>query len=264
MATKPKETASASETPTLHTVAPLWVEASDRLQELCLREREIGAELGLLKPQLDRQNLALWREQNLRHEKSDPAKPPKLIEASPRAASLLGKFAPAPREAEPSEAVSILEPKLVKRTRELSEELAAISEAKALLAPQLERAHREGSKRLCELLMPEYKSIANRICAALVELGSANDAHRAFMERHRNASRMHWGLVHDSIGGDAREPHSELRRALAWAAEVGHFDLADLPAEWSKTSANAREWPGADAPRGAGALPSTRTARPGL
>jgi hypothetical protein len=108
------------------------------------------------------------------------------------------------------------------------------------------RAHLEGSARLCALLMPKYKRIARRICAALVELGNADLEQREFMLRYRHAARSTLRVVHSTGSlGDPRDFQSELRRLLYWAAECGHFDLADLPADWPgpRDTAGIHSWP---------------------
>jgi hypothetical protein len=62
---------------------------------------------------------------------------------------------------------------------------------------------------------------------------------------YRNAARSTLRPVHTTGSlGDPREPQSELRRLLQWAAECGHFDLNDLPTEWgARTGIEIRSWP---------------------
>lgn len=120
--------------------------------------------------------------------------------------------------------------------REVGAEIAAIDEALTLLQPQLVRAHLEGSDRLWQLLRPEYRAIVGRVCDALIELGRAHVEHEEFLHRHRSAAKARLRPVHGTgTLGDPREPESELRRLLQWAAECGHIDPAKIPAaEWKR------------------------------
>lgn len=228
----------APETPeelTIYTVAPEWVELTEKHQALLKRRDELIAEVARHRKELVGSGLVNFHELNLQGLKAAreaAGKPPRTIGPSEKASNLLGKFSPEPK---PAPEPFSFEPRIAREMRERGEELAALQEAIDILQPQLTRAHLEGSARLCELLMPEYRTIARRICAALVELGNAELMHRQFMHRHRNAARSMLRPV-QGIGwlGDPLEPASELRRLLEWAIECGHFDAADLPAEWPR------------------------------
>jgi hypothetical protein len=137
------------------------------------------------------------------------------------------------------------EPEIARVQRELGEEVAAVREAIAILRPLVTKAHLDGSARLCALLKPKYGEITRRVCAALVELGNADLAHREFMLKHRNAARSTLRPVHVTGSlGDPRDPQSELNRLLQWAAECGHFNLDDLPTEWgARKGGEIRSWP---------------------
>jgi hypothetical protein len=66
------------------------------------------------------------------------------------------------------------------------------------------------------------------------------------MFKHRSAARSMLRPVHSTGSlGDPRDPLSELRRLLDWAAECGHFDLDELPPEWGgrQQSGHIRSWP---------------------
>jgi hypothetical protein len=219
--------------PTLESVAPAWVDLNGRLHELLAREEDLLGKIRELKPIFEGSGLATFNQNNvhtLAVAAEAASKPKRMIGPSERAANLLGKHAPAPV---PAPDPLSFEPKLAKQMRELGDEVSATREAIALLRPQVTKAHLDGSARLCALLMPRYKKIASRICAALVELGSAELEHREFMLQHRAAARSTLRVVRATGSlGDPLQYQSELRRQLYWAAECGHFDLADLPADW--------------------------------
>ena len=66
------------------------------------------------------------------------------------------------------------------RAAEISAELADITEAKKRLLPALNRARAEASAKVCDAVRPEYAEIAQRIAAALTELGEGWTAHLGF------------------------------------------------------------------------------------
>lgn len=225
---------------TIYTVALEWVELSDKLHGLLKRQDELVAEVAKHRKEFIGSGLANFHELNLQPMKAAreaAGKPPLTVGPSEKASNLLGKFAPEPKPVPPP---FTFEPKLAREMRERGEELAVLQEAIEILRPQLTRAHLEGSARLCQLLMPEYKTIAQRICAALVDLGQAEVEHRRFMHRHRNAARSMLRPVQGTGSlGDPLDPESELRRLLAWAIECGHFDASDLPGEWTRKKQNS-------------------------
>jgi hypothetical protein len=231
--------------PTLESVAPEWVELSGKLRELLDQEDQLLAKIRANRPAIDAGGLANFQENNILARAAATTaegKPPRTIGASKKASDLLGKFTPAPVLApEPFSH----EPKIAKEQRELGEAVAAVREAIALLRPQVTKAHLDGSARLCALLMPKYKMIAARICAALIELGMADLEQRGFMSRYRAAARSTLRPVHATGSlGDPRDPQGELRRLLQWAAECGHFNLDDLPTEFgARKGGEIRSWP---------------------
>jgi hypothetical protein len=118
----------------------------------------------------------------------------------------------------------------------ISEEIKSIDEAIELLHPQLKKARTEGSKRLWKMVQPEYRGIAGRICAALIELGNAHLEQERFFQRHISAERASLRPIHGTgTLGDPRDPQSEIRRLLQWACECGHFDPENIPTtEWKE------------------------------
>jgi hypothetical protein len=224
--------------PTLGDVAPDWVEAVAKLVGLNARREELIAKIPALKKAMA-PGLALYEEQNI----GPPPKAPEPRKASAGAAALLGsKFTPPAVLPEP---VGQRVPPQISELRKISGEIAQIDEALAFLQPQLTKVHLEGSARLCELLLPEYRVIAGRICAALVELGRAHVEHDQFMKRHRSAVKAKLRPIHGAGSlGDPRDAASELRRLLEWAIECGHFSRDQMPKEWERASAEIFQWPG--------------------
>jgi hypothetical protein len=232
--------------PTLESVSPEFAEMSSILQRLIARESELGAKIAPLMKVINGSGLALFNEQNaINRERaiSDVDKPPRMIGPSKGAAELLGEFAPGPL---PAPSPLAHEPDIVKKINEVSRELGHVQEAIKLLRPKLTRAHLEASAKLCDLLRPPYKQIAKRICDALVELGKADIEHRDFHLKHRNVARSTLRCIHATGSlGDPRDYQSEFRRLLYWAAECGHFDLTNLPADWPgpRDTASIHSWP---------------------
>jgi hypothetical protein len=166
-----------------------------------------------------------------------------MIGPSKGVADLLGKYAPPPV---PVPGPLQHEPAVMKESNEVNRQLRDVRDSIKYLRPKLTRAHLEASAKLCDLLRPRYKQIASRICAALVELGKAEIEQRDFHLKHRNVARSTLRCIHATGSlGDPRDHQSEFRRLLYWAAECGHFDLTNLPADWPgpRDSSGIHSWP---------------------
>jgi hypothetical protein len=231
---------------TLETVSPEFAEMNRIFQQLIADETELEIKIRPLAKAISASGLALFNEHNaLNREKanSDADKPPRMIGPSKGASDLLGKFAPAPT---PAPLPLAYEPAVMKEANEVSRQLDEVREALKILTPKLTRAHLDASAKLCDLLRPSYGKIAQRVCNALLELGRADVEQREFMLKHRSVARSTLRVVHATGSlGDPREYQSEFRRLLYWAAECGHFDLADLPVDWpgSRDSTGIHSWP---------------------
>lgn len=216
----------------LRSVSPEYAKLFDKHQELHAEKELLRKELSELAKDAT-PDVQMWAQNNIivvaaAHEEEN--KPPRMVGPSKKVAELLGEFAPPPVPAAP---LAFHEPLASRKMREKSKRIGALDEAIALIGPQLTKAHLDGSARLCALLKPRYDQIAERICAALVELGSADLEQRAFMLKYRNAARSTLRVVHATGSlGDPSDPFSEIRRLLDWAEECGHFDRSGLPAEW--------------------------------
>jgi hypothetical protein len=232
--------------PTLESVSPEFAEINRIFQQLIADEAALEIKLCPLAKAISASGLALFNEQNaLNRQKAADAtdKQPRMIGPSRGAADLLGKFAPVPT---PALLPLAHEPAAMKEVNEVSRQLDEVREALKILRPKLTHAHLDASAKLCDLLRPRYKQIASRICAALVELGKADIEQRDFHLKHRNVARSTLRCIHATgTLGDPRDYQSEFRRMLYWAAECGHFDLADMPADWPGTrdTAGIHSWP---------------------
>lgn len=231
---------------TLEFVSPEFAEMNRISQQLNADEAELEIKLRPLSKAINASGLALFNEQNaLNRDKAinDADKPSRMIGPSKGAADLLGKFAPSPV---PAPGPLAHEPAIMKKANEVNRQLREVREALKILRPKLTRAHLDASAKLCDLLRPRYKQITSRICAALVELGKADVEQRDFHLKHRNVARSTLRCIHATgTLGDPRDYQSEFRRLLYWAAECGHFDLADMPADWPGTrdTSNIHSWP---------------------
>jgi len=228
-------------------LAPRWVEIRNKELELGERREALYAELRPLIARLskDHQFDSLAMAINAGRQALESAAPAKAIEASPRAAALLGPLMPAPRAPERPAA----RPSHPDRPRydEILGEIAAIDEALALLnAPlpgkrrsEAEDSYLAGCEKYCEAVKPEFDAIVARFYAAVVELGKAKVEYDEFVrERLRGVA---WASLRPidplPLLGDPTDPASPLRLALAGAAEHGHFNLAGLPDAWKRRKA---------------------------
>ena len=114
---------------------------------------------------------------------------------------------------------------------EMSAELADITEAKKRLLPALNRARAEASAKVCDAVRPAHAAIAQRIAAALIELGESWNAQTVFLHELAaegcSTSTLRQIVIH---GLD--DPLDTIGRALQWAAECGYINPNAVPPEW--------------------------------
>jgi hypothetical protein len=119
------------------------------------------------------------------------------------------------------------------RADKISAELVDITEAKKRLLPALNRARAEASAKVCDAVRAEYAEIAQRIAAALTELGEAWTAHLGFL-RDLAADGVSTTtlpqMVLDVV--DGRDPLAAIGRALNHAAECRYINPNAVPPEW--------------------------------
>jgi len=224
--------------PTLREIYPVWGVLSDKLKDFCRREEELLLRMKQIIAKQDAANGIIPQQSGV--EIIMPPKPKPSLSA--RALALLGEHAPPPPPPEPKQNAERLVVQTGLGDEELAQigkELQAIQDAKAVLHPQLTAARTEGSRRLCEARMAEYRPIADKVCAALIALGDGANQHRSFVnEMVECGAEWHHLRPLDSVSleramGDPRERHSLFRRLLSAAAEGGHFKLTSLPADWT-------------------------------
>jgi hypothetical protein len=220
---------------TLRDVAPEWVRISDKVASLCKREDELHAEMRPIQERVKRRRHAADYTPSSRNRK----RAPEIIAASKEAAEILGELTPEPRT------LPVFEQPVsqdVSRLGKLTDELNAVREALSLLRDvqkgerrsRLEKAHLDGSLKYCEAIEPEYRAVADAYISALVALGRATADHDRFLkDRLSGVAYARLRPVQTSTGlGDPRDPSSEIRRLLTWAAECGRFDLKNFPDDW--------------------------------
>jgi hypothetical protein len=222
-------------TPNIFTVAPEWVALRARDAELANREDKLFAEAAKIKQEIHKLSLGDWTTNNrMPDENAVPPAPSKAVTA---ARKLLGKLAPdAPEEVKKS---AIAPPALISRSKHLGEELDVIHEARKILAPQIRRAFLDGSRRLREMIKPEFDQLQCDVFSALFALGDAILAYDGFMASHRN---MALSLLRPIVGpvqsrsvlniGDPRDRTSPLRLFLQQAIDAGSIKEAQIPPTW--------------------------------
>jgi hypothetical protein len=217
---------------------PDFVAVNDRLQTLCARESAICETLMTTGRRMDKETL-LRKGVDPRDGRSvaGPIVPKVITDAARR---LLGDWAPAPSPdpVAPSGPMVVYDDPRVSRLHALCKELAGVREAIGLLRPIWARAKADASRRLCESLRPDYAEIAGRVCSALIELGNAKLAHDDWMQRHVESDMAYLRPIDTDFDrlGSPRDSSDGFRRCLSWAAEAGHFNLANLPATWRKAA----------------------------
>ncbi len=233
----------AAPLPTLAEVHPIWKRVSDKVNTLCKRRDAIHVQLQALEWIIGRQ-VRYHSTSTVADVEVKPKPPAPLSEA---AAALIGDDSLMPDQ--PSPTVSTEKPKPVvtyqsaemQQRATLAAELTAIEDALKVLQPQLAKAHQDGSRALCRLYEAEYAKRAGRVAGALIELATALRWHREYTQA-LTAQGADW-LWHRPVDvatlfellGDPADSQSEFRRWFVGAAEAGHFDLADLPREWTRT-----------------------------
>jgi len=248
-----------TEIPTLSSIYPEWRALSDRLRDLSERENQITREMQDIEKEQRHRNRVMFQPPVTDIVSQPKGKAP----ISDAARALLGDAAPAP------EAPADKQRQFVHRRwgdadlHRLGTELAAVREAVAILHPLLAEAHTAGSKLLCDARMGDYRPVAARLSAALIELGDAMLAHDALTRDmvNQGASWHDWRPVDintlKTAIGEPGNRYSRLRVLLAGAAEGGHIEATAIPAHWnsgtdpaaaepavavSGTKAKARDW----------------------
>jgi hypothetical protein len=233
--TAPVNADAVTERPTIRTLYPLWSDLSDRLAGFAQREDSILAEIRVITAKQDRRAAKVLEGPGVEITIAPTPKAP----LSAKLLALLGEHAPAPEPELPA-----AEP-VWTQTRAGDEELAVLSReltnihaAAAILQPRLTLAHAEGSKLVCTAAAAEYATVATQVAVALVALGDALIAHNRFTQELVNDG-VDWSYLRpvpvNAIVASVGNPldGGRLRQWLAGAAEGGHFDMTDIPADWN-------------------------------
>ena len=111
--------------------------------------------------------------------------------------------------------------RLKAKAAEISAELGDIIEAKKHLLPALNRARAEASAKVCDAVRPEYAAIAQRIAAALIELGEGWTAQTVFLPRTRGRGVFNFNPAADRDSRSGRPArHHRPRPALGCRVRV--------------------------------------------
>jgi hypothetical protein len=199
----------------LRTVHPEYAAASDKLNELHKRSAELTALIRPLSEEAARTQVS-WVAQSPKHK-------PKPVERHAGAAALLGDLLPPltpeeldpppPRPSWPGEA----------ELRALGAENEAIHEAIKLLQPVWARARAQGSKKVCERRMPEYRQLVANLVAAAKQFGDVLLEHHEFVDEIRRQGAS-WSFLRplnlESFG--SLDGNSPVTRMIVEAIENGH------------------------------------------
>jgi hypothetical protein len=209
---------------------PEWKRRSDRVNELCRRRDAIHDELRDIEQATAKENAVIFHDRAGVEIQIPPRPKPTL---GGRVKALLGEFEPPEPPPEPKEIVRTYSDPFMARKVELTKELVDIETALEILHPQLAQAHQQASLAFCQASMAAYRDRAARICHALVELGAACVEHHQYIEgiRAQGCDPAYFRPVDASrFLGDPRYGMPMLREFLDWAAELGHFDQAEVEA----------------------------------
>jgi hypothetical protein len=208
----------------LRTVHPEYARASDRLNELHKRLDELIALARPLNEEASRHRTA-WVDQL-------PKPKPKPVERHAGAAALLGDLLPplTPDEIDPPPP-----PPSWPREgelRALGAEIEAVREAIKLLQPIWARARAQGSKKVCEQRLPEYRQLVAKLVSAAKQFGDALMDHHEFVNEIRGQGAS-WSFLRplnlEAFGElDVSSPVAHL---IGEAIENGHVG-SDAAPEW--------------------------------
>jgi hypothetical protein len=206
--------------PALNTIEPFaslnarWSELTRREDELTAELRPLVAEIRKLGGYLERGGVPVR-----------PAEGPS--DYRPGLREKIADLVPF-RRPEPAPLTDI--DRLKAKAAEMSAELSDIIEAKKCLLPALNRARKQASAAVIDTVRGDYAVIAERMAAALIELGAAWHAHVEFL--HELTAE---GVLTSSLGqmviGDLDDPLDTIGRALRWAAECRYIELSAVPPE---------------------------------
>jgi hypothetical protein len=208
----------------LRTIHPEYAAVSDKLNDLHKRSEEIAALARPLNEQASRSQIS-WVAQS-------PKAKPKPVERHAGAAALLGDLLPplTPEQIDPPTPAPSWPGEAEHRA--LGAENEAVHEAIKLLQPVWARARAEGSKKVCEQRLPEYRQLVAKLVSAAKQFGDALIDHHEFVDEIRGQGAS-WSFLRplnlESFG--ELDGSSPVTRLIAEAIENGHVG-SDAAPEW--------------------------------
>jgi hypothetical protein len=208
----------------LRTVHPEYAAASDKLNELHKRSEELIVLIRPLSEEASRNQIS-WIAQS-------PKPKPKPVERHAGATALLGDLLPplTPDEIDPPPLRPSWpgEPEL----RALGAEIESVQEAIKLLQPVWARARAQGSKKVCEQRLPEYRQLVAKLVAAAKQFGDVLIEHHELVDEIRRQGAS-WSFLRplnlESFG--SLDGSSPVTRMIAEAIENGHVP-SDVDPKW--------------------------------
>jgi hypothetical protein len=208
----------------LRTVHPEYAAASDKLNELHKRLDELIALARPLNEEASRHRTA-WIDQL-------PKPKPRPVERHAGAVALLGDLLPplTPEQIDPPPPPPSWPHE--GELRALGAEIEAVREAIKLLQPIWARARAQGSKKVCEQRLQEYRQLVAKLVSAAKQLGDALMDHHEFVDEIRRQGAS-WSFLRplnlEAFGElDASSPVAHL---IGEAIENGHVG-SDAAPEW--------------------------------
>lgn len=125
----------------------------------------------------------------------------------------------------------------VMEAREISRRIDVVRTARALVERPYLNLRRKASAKIVKMVDADYRRRADRMIAALLELGEAMLDEAEFVEslERRGIDTLTLRRVpRYGIGADPRDSDAPLRRILRTAEEFGLFDRAKLPDRWRR------------------------------
>jgi hypothetical protein len=245
--------------PTLSAVAPAWAAATAKLLDLQRQEEELLGEIQAgardwMHATMSSPPVALEGRQRRYRPERDML--------SPAAKASLGpEFTPQPpqplRPVDPArEAVFSTGDPHEQHVADLTLRLNGIRQAIEVVQVRLQREHVAGSRILCDAVRSDYAQRAAAVCAALVALAAAFEAHESFCAEIVAGGGsplflppigLEFTGLREFVGNPRSANGSALRSVIEGATAAGFYDARAAVAEWSAPAKSLPLPPFADA-----------------
>jgi hypothetical protein len=209
-------------------ISPRYSALISKQAELLMRQDAVLAEARPLN-EICKRAMESWQAQ------LPKPKPPKPVVRNAAAVALIGDGLLSPQ---PEEEINPPPPPPTFagqfELRDLTEEAENIQEALKLLATELTKARKEHSQKVAKERGEAYKLIVSSIIDIAVGLGTALEAHTAFLNEVR-LDAAGWGYlrpIDTTAFGELHEDGSILRSLILNAVERGHVSGGAIP-KWS-------------------------------